>query len=98
MRCRHQGWMMAFGVSTDLAKLAGLMCLLVFMLIFAGSANAAATRSDPKKAKNPVDRILAIYVPENQSDSRLYIPQLGTSFTPGKALEDAAVAAGPFSV
>ena len=84
-----------FGVSTELAKFAGLMCLLT--LLFAGSANAAAARSDPgKKAKNPVDRTLAIYVPENQSDSRVYIPQLGTSFAPGKALEDAAVEAGNF--
>jgi serine protease Do len=84
-------------MSTDPDKLAGLTCLLAFTLLFAGSANAGAARSDPgKKAKNPVDRSLAIYVPESESDARVFIPQLGTAFAPGKALEDAAVEAGNF--
>jgi serine protease Do len=84
-------------LNKNLARPAGLTCLLVFAWVFADSANAGAASSDTgKKAKNPVDRTLAIYVPESESDSRVFIPQLGASFTPGKALEAAAVDAGNF--
>jgi S1-C subfamily serine protease len=69
----------------------------VFIWVFADSANAGAARPDAgRKAKNAVDRTLTIYIPESESDSRVFIPQLGASFAPGKALEDAAVAAGNY--
>jgi S1-C subfamily serine protease len=79
------------------ARPARLIYGFLITLVFAGAANAGAARPDAaKKAKNAVDRTLAIYIPESESDSRIFIPQLGASFAPGKALEDAAVDAGNF--
>ena len=68
-----------------------LACVLAAAILGIGGA----ARAEPvKKAKYAVDRTIAIYVPENESDTRIYIPQLGASFAPGKALEDAGVDAG----
>jgi serine protease Do len=84
-------------LNTILGRSAGLICLLLCTLDYAHAAPADSAHPDTvKKAKNAVDRTLAIYIPQNESDSRIFIPQLGASFAPGKALEDAAVDAGNF--
>jgi serine protease Do len=70
---------------------------IVFTVAFAavialGLSGAEPARADAKKAK--IDRTIAIYVPESFSDTRIFLPQLGAAFAPGKALEDAGVDGG----
>jgi S1-C subfamily serine protease len=78
-------------------KPASLIGVLLFTLAFTHTAAAAAARSEGvKKAKNPVDRSLAIYLPEGEHDSRIFIPQMGAAYAPGQALEDAAIDAGNY--
>jgi serine protease Do len=55
------------------------------------SATAARAADTTPKQKPKIDRVLAVYVPQKDSDSRLFIAQLNNSFAPGKALEDAAL-------
>src|ERR1700690_2992124 len=55
------------------------------------SAMAADAADTSPKQKPKIDRVLAVYVPQKDSDSRLFIAQLNNSFAPGKALEDAAL-------
>ncbi len=67
------------------------------MIGCAVAAQAGTPRNEPaKKSKDAVDLTLAVYLPQTDSDTRVFVPQLGTSFAPGKALEDAAVDAGNF--
>jgi serine protease Do len=71
-----------------------LVLTTVITVIAVGPANAGPARADAKKAKSAVDRTIAIYVPESVSDTRIFLPQVGAAFAPGKAIEDAAVDAG----
>jgi serine protease Do len=71
------------------------LLLLAVVAGYASPASAAHPGTDAaKKPKNTADHILAIYVPEAESDSRIFIQQLDASFAPGKALEQAAVDVG----
>jgi serine protease Do len=68
-------------------------CALLAALACAPPAEAQGA----KKSKYAVDRTLAIYVPQIESDARIFIPNWNASFAPGKALEQAAIAAaGPY--
>jgi hypothetical protein len=85
------------GVMTQQGVRAGLPSQLLACVLAAAilGIGGGAARAEPvKKGKYAVDRIIAIYVPENEINTRIYIPQLGASFAPGKALEDAGVDAG----
>jgi serine protease Do len=64
------------------------------LAVWAALASVIALGADATRAKPKIDRVLAVYVPQNDSDSRIYIPQLSNSFAPGKALEDAALDLG----
>jgi serine protease Do len=44
--------------------------------------------------QSKADRILAIYIPHHVADERFYFSGINAAFTPGKALSDAALAAG----
>jgi S1-C subfamily serine protease len=69
------------------------LCALLAMLAIAPPAAAQGA----KKSKYAVDRTLAIYVPQIESDARIFVPNWSASFAPGKALEQAAIAAaGPY--
>ncbi len=70
------------------------LCALLAALAVAPPPAAA---QGVKKSKDAVDRTLAIYVPQLESDARIFIPNWNASFAPGKALEQAAIAAaGPY--
>lgn len=82
----------------SLARLFGptrssLIVIVAAFLAWAGIAEYAGAEA-PKKSKSAVDRVLAVYVPQSQSDLRVFLPQFGATFAPGKALEDAAVDVG----
>ncbi len=64
------------------------------MLTAHATIQAALAAGDARKSKQAVDRSLAIYVPQNELDSRIFIPQWGAAVSPGKGLEQAALAAG----
>ena len=88
-------------MSNDTAPLARATRRLASLVLFAvigchaGLASAGHAGAEAgKKPKNTAERILAIYVPEAESDSRIYFQQLNASFAPGKALEAAAVDVG----
>ena len=67
--------------------------VLLFALL-AAQSGAPAAAGDGKKSKQALDRSLAVYLPKHQLEARIFIPQLGLAVSPGKALEDAALAAG----
>jgi serine protease Do len=82
-----------FAMSIRTHSLAAICALLATMAVAPSPAAAQST----KKSKNAVDRTLAIYVPQFESDARIFIPNWNASFAPGKALEQAAIAAaGPY--
>jgi serine protease Do len=64
----------------------------VMLLAVAFLSAQGIVRAAP--AKQAVDRALAIYVPQLYRETRVFIPELGAAVSPGKALEDAALAAG----
>jgi serine protease Do len=70
--------------------------IVFFALLMAHYAPNAAQGGEgsDKKSKLAVDRTLAIYVPQHESEELVFIPRMNASFTPGKALEDAAVRTG----
>jgi len=70
---------------------AGVSLLFVLTLVCTlGSAWA----DNAKKPRAAIERSLAIYVPHAEGEARIFIPQLGTVFAPGKAIEDAALLVG----
>lgn len=68
--------------------------LLFALLAVQSGAHAAAAGDAGKKSKQAVDRSLAVYLPKHQLEERIFIPQMSLTVSPGKALEDAALAAG----
>ena len=59
----------------------------------AGLATGAGAAQPGDKAKQ-IDRRLAIYVPQVEGDQRIFFPRASASFSPGKALGEAALTAG----
>lgn len=70
------------------------LSFLLAAALFVAGVTAASAADSAKKSKQAVDRTLAIYLPPAATDQRILIPRMGTSFTPGKALEDAALTVG----
>jgi S1-C subfamily serine protease len=71
------------------------VALWAFALLAAQvTIHAALAAGDARKSKQAVDRSLAIYVPQNELDAKIFISQLGAAVSPGKGLEQAALAAG----
>jgi hypothetical protein len=64
------------------------------LLTAPGAIHGALAAGDARKSKQAIDRSLAIYVPQNERDTKIFIPQLGAAVSPGKGLEEAALAAG----
>ena len=65
----------------SLARLFGptqssLIVIVAAFLAWAGIAEYAGAEA-PKKSKSAVDRVLAVYVPQSQSDLRVFLPQFG---------------------
>jgi hypothetical protein len=72
----------------------GAALLALALLAGFGILKAAPAAGDSRKSKQAVDRSLAIYLPQNERDAKIFIPQLGATVAPGKGLEEAALAAG----
>lgn len=68
---------------------ASLLTLLELLLPTGYACADAANRP-----KNAVDRSIAIYIPRHEVDSRIFLPQFGTTFAPGEALKQAALDVG----
>lgn len=76
-------------------RCAGVLLFALAVLTAQGIAGGASAAADPaKKSKQAIDRSLAIYVPQYEREMRIFIPQLGATVSPGKAIESAALAAG----
>ncbi len=67
--------------------------VLLCALLAAPRIAAPVAAQEAKKSKYAVNRILAIYLPQIESDARIFVPNWSASFAPGKALEQAAIAA-----
>ncbi|HEY2685353.1 MAG TPA: serine protease [Steroidobacteraceae bacterium] len=76
----------AFGAALSMAAL---------WLTVIGCSEASAKDSHTDSAKHQkLDRSIVVYLPRHDVDSRLYLPQFGTAFAPGAALQQAAVDVG----
>jgi hypothetical protein len=75
--------------------LPGLALLAVAVIIgYSGVARAETHAPNAKKGKIAVERTLSIYVPQHESNSRIFLAQFNQTFAPGKALEQAALDVG----
>jgi S1-C subfamily serine protease len=65
------------------------------LLALGVGAQASDSRAEyGKKPRRAVERSLAVYIPRNEADARLFLREFSTSFAPGAALVQAALDAG----
>jgi serine protease Do len=76
--------------------LGGIACAAAAALLtVAGCGEALAKDSHADPSKHPkLDRSIVVYLPRQQVDSRLFLPQFGTAFAPGAALKQAGIDVG----
>ena len=71
-------------------RVKGLGWLVCALAIAAPCAGANSN----KKVNSAVDRVLSIYIPQNDRDSRFYLTQMNANYAPGPALQDASLDVG----